>query len=189
MAVDYRRQYTPEQLEPLWPDGIIRLAVSSLCMLAVMTVLAVLPVILEHWGMGYLMEESEPADPRVTPIHLRPEWYFLAVYQSLKLFPMEFLGLSGKTLGVLSQAVFMLAVVLLPFGARRRSQRPPGVVHGFCVTAVIAVFVAFTLWADWPPSPLMGITVCAVLVLFYVLLAGERRRIRRVFHGPRDTTK
>lgn len=189
MAVDYRRQYTPEQLEPLWPSGIIRLTVASLCTLAVMTVLAVLPVILDHWGMGDWIKESEPADPRVTPIHIRPEWYFLAAYQCLKLFPSEFLGLSGKTLGVATQAAFMLAAILLPFWARRGGDRAPGMLHGLCVTLVIVVLVAFTFWAVWPPRPLMAITVCSVVLLFYVLIAGERRSIRRVFRRRKGAPK
>ncbi len=189
MGVDYRRQYTPEQLEPIWPDGIIRLTVASLCTLTVLIVLAVLPVILDYWGMGDWIKESEPADPRVTPIHIRPEWYFLAMYQCLKLFPAEFLGLSGKTLGVLSQAGCILAVILLPFWARRRADRPPSVLHWLIVTVVIVVFVAFTLWAAWPPRPLLVITVVTVMVLFYVLIAGERRIIRRVFRGRRDAPR
>ncbi len=185
MPVDYRRQYEPEQLEPLWPNGCIRLAVSSLCALSIMIVLAVLPVLLDYWGLGHWIEQSEPADPQMTPMHIRPEWYFLAVYQCLKLFPTEFLGVSGKTLGVLSQGVFMLAVALLPFWARSGSGKPPGLVSGVCVTVVIVAFVGLTLWGTWPPPPLLAITVCAAVVVFYILIAGERRRIRRARRGRR----
>ncbi len=186
MAVDYRKQYTPEQLEPFWPNEVIRLSIAALCTLAAMTVLAVLPVILDHWGLGHWIEESTPANPRATPAHIRPEWYFLAVYQYLKLAPQEFLGVDGKTIGVLSQGVLMLAIVFLPFWARRGAHRPPGLLHRFIVTLVIAVFVGFTLWAVWPPSPLIILMVVAVLVLFYLLLARERRRIRRVLRGQRS---
>ena len=180
MAVDYRQQYTPQQLAPFWPDEVIRLAVVALCTLAVITVLAILPVILNAWGLEHLIEESEPADARVTPEHIRPEWYFLAVYQHLKVVPQEFLGLSGKTVGVLSQGVFMLAVMLLPFWARRGAHRPPGRLHRVSVTLVIAVFLVFTLWAVWPPPVLLTIAVVVVLLLFYTLLTSERRNVRRV---------
>jgi ubiquinol-cytochrome c reductase cytochrome b subunit len=30
----------------------------------------------------------------VTPEHIKPEWYFLWAYQTLKIFPSEMLGLS-----------------------------------------------------------------------------------------------
>jgi quinol-cytochrome oxidoreductase complex cytochrome b subunit len=188
MSVDYRKQYTPDQLEPFWPNETIRLAVVTLCTLAIITVLAVLPVVLDRWGLGHWIEESEPANPRVTPVHIRPEWYFLAVYQSLKLAPQEVLGLSGKTIGVLSQGVLLFAILLVPFWTHRWSDRPPGVMHRLVVTLVIGVFVGFTLWAAWPPGIPMTILVCAAIVLFYVLLARERRMIRRVLQGRRGSS-
>jgi ubiquinol-cytochrome c reductase cytochrome b subunit len=158
-----------------------------LCTLAVLTVLAVLPVILDLWGLGHWVEESEPANPHATPSHIRPEWYFLAVYQYLKLAPQEFLGMSGKTIGVLSAGVFMLALMFVPMWARRWSHDPPGTLHGSLVTAVIIMFVGLTIWAVWPPSTLMIIVVCAAVALFYVLLINERRRIRRVLHRQWDS--
>ena len=188
MAVDYRKQYTSEQLAPFWPNEIMRMAVVVLCTLAVITVLAVLPVVLDHWGLGHWIEESEPANPRATPAHIRPEWYFLAVYQYLKLTPQELWGISGKTIGVLSTGVFMLAVMLLPFWARRGAHRPPGLLHGLFVTLVIAVFAAFTLWAVWPPSVLMTTMLSGAVVMFYALLASERRRIRRVLRRQRESS-
>ena len=185
MAVDYRRQYTPKQLEPLWPDGIIRLVVASLCTLAVTIALAVLPVILDYAEMGDWIEEREPADTGATPAHIHPEWYFLAIYQALKLSPGDFFGISGTTLAVVSQLVFILAVVLLPFWACRVRTY----IHGVCVTLAIGVFVVFTLWAVWPPPPVLAITVCSTVVLFCVLVVDERRRIRRAFREPQNAGK
>ena len=186
MAVDYHEQYTPEQLAPFWPNEILRIAVVVLCTLAVITVLAVLPVVLDLVGLSHWIEESEPADPRATPVHLRPEWYFLAAYQYLKLPPQEFLGISGKTFGVLSQGVIMLAILLLPFWTRHWQHRPPGVLHSLLVTLTIACFVALTLWAVWPPPTLMVIMLSAIVLLFYILFAAERRKIHRVLHGGED---
>ncbi len=186
MAVDYHEQYTPKQLAPFWPNEIIRMCIVVLCTLAVITVLAVLPVVLDLMGLSHWIEESEPADPRVTPIHLRPEWYFLSMYQYLKLPPQELLGVSGKTLGVVSQGVFMLVLVLLPFWTRRWQHRPPGVLHGVFVTLVISTFVGLMLWAVWPPPTLMVIMLSAAVLLFYLLIATERRRIRRVLDSGED---
>lgn len=189
MAVDYRKQYTPEQLEPFWPNEIIRMAIVSLCTLAVITVVSVLPVVLDYWGLTRWVEISEPADPRATPVDIRPEWYFLAVYQYLKLPPLEILGISGKTIGVLSMAMFMVAVMLLPFWDRRRPDRPPGVLHCFLVTLVIGVLLLLTFQAAWPPPALLTIAFGAAVILFYMLLANERRRIRRVLPRRRDSTR
>ena len=189
MGVDYRKQYTPQQLAPFWPDEVIRLVVAALCTLSVITVLAVLPVVLDHCGLEHWIEESEPANPHATPAHIRPEWYFLPAYQYLKLAPQQLLGVSGKTLGVLSQGVFVLAVVLLPFWARRWSHGPPGVLYHMLVTVVIGACVALMLWAVWPPPAPLSIMLSSVVVLFYVLLANERRRIRRVLRGHRKPSR
>lgn len=40
------------------------------------------------------VEANTPADPLRTPANIRPEWYFLAPYQMLKLIPNKFLGIS-----------------------------------------------------------------------------------------------
>jgi ubiquinol-cytochrome c reductase cytochrome b subunit len=49
-----------------------------------------------------------PADPLNTPLHIRPEWYFLAPYQMLKLVPNKFLGIA-------LQLSFVVIFVLWPF--------------------------------------------------------------------------
>jgi len=180
MAVDYHKQYTPQQLAPFWPNEVIRILIVVLCTVAVITALAVLPVVLDSVGLSHLVERSEPADPRVTPPHLKPEWYFLATYQFLKLPPQELLGMSGKTVGVLAQGLFMLALLTVPFWALRRRSGHPGALHHFVVTLVLAVFVGLMLWAAWPPPLLMTISVVVVLALFYGLLARERHTIGSV---------
>ena len=43
-------------------------------------------------------DETIPADPLYTPEHIKPEWYFLAAYQFLKLVPSEFGALVIKTI-------------------------------------------------------------------------------------------
>lgn len=187
MAVDYREQYTPEQLEPFWPNEIIRMAVVVLCTLAVIMALVVLPVVLDFFGLGGLLEHEEPADTRATPPHIKPEWYFLAVYQYLKLPPQEFMGISGKTIGVLSQGPFILALLLVPFWARRWANRRPGWAHRLITTIVIFNFLALTFWAVWPPPLVLSAFFAFGVILFYYLLAHERRTIRRVLHGKDES--
>ncbi len=187
MAVDYREQYSPEQLEPFWPNEILRMLVVVLCTLALIMALVVLPVVLEYFGLGGLIHEEEPADPRATPPHIRPEWYFLAVYQYLKLPPQEFLGISGKVLGVLSQGPFVLALVLLPFWARRWSRRRAGFWHYGLTTLIIVNFLALTFWAMWPPPLLFTFFFLVALLFFYVMIIHERQKIRRVLYSNKDS--
>jgi quinol-cytochrome oxidoreductase complex cytochrome b subunit len=202
MAVDYREQYRPEQLEPFWPNEIVKMAVVVLCTLAVIMFLAILPVVLEMAGLSAGEHQEQPANPRgATPVGIKPEWYFLATYQYLRLMPTQLLGISGKTLGVLSQGVLVAAVLLLPFWYRRNAARRPTRTYRLLVTGVLFGFVGLTLWGGWPETfehgreqliplgeyvrqrPLMFVMTAVALVVFYLLIWHERSAIRRVLDG------
>ena len=153
MGVDYREQYEPEQLEPFWPHEIIKMSVAVLCTLAVIMLLVALPFLLDTLGVPGVMHAEEPANPSgSTPVGIKPEWYFLAVYQYLRLMPTTFLGISGKTLGVLSQAPLALLIVLLPFWYRRGANRRPRFMFRAIVTASIFSFFGLTIWGGWPET-------------------------------------
>ena len=203
MAVDYREQYRPDQLEPFWPNEIIKMAVVVLCTLAVIMLLAVLPVLLDMFGAGGLVHEEEPANPYgATPVGIKPEWCFLAVYQYLRLMPTTFLYMSGKTLGVLSQGPLALIVVLLPLWYRRRAHRRPRWGYRLVVTGAIMAFLALSIWGGWPEqhldgheqlapfseylghNPFLFIMISAALAVFYLMIFLERRAIRRVLDAP-----
>lgn len=115
MGVDYREQYKPEHLEPFFPNEIIKMIIVVLCTLALLMFLVILPTCLENLGVQGIAHEEDPANPASTPPHIRPEWYFLAVYQYLKLMPSEVLGIGGKALGILTQMVVVVLLFLLPF--------------------------------------------------------------------------
>ena len=82
----------------------------------------------------------EPANPFFTPPHIKPEWYFLAIYQMLKLIPNKFLG-------VFVQLYLIVFLILLPLadpGSERRPLKRPLflalsilVVLGFIVLTVL----------------------------------------------------
>ena len=82
----------------------------------------------------------EPADPFVTPEGIKPEWYFLWAYQTLKIFPDKFLGLAV-------QGAFMTVLALLPFidfGPERRPARRPLFVT--LVTLGLLVMILISVW-------------------------------------------
>jgi ubiquinol-cytochrome c reductase cytochrome b subunit len=58
-----------------------------------------------------------PANAFQTPAHIKPEWYFLANYQTLKIFPSELLGLAV-------QGAAMTFLALLPFIDRSPERNP-----------------------------------------------------------------
>lgn len=208
MAADYREQYTPEQLEPFWPDEILKMTVAVLCTLAVIMFFAVLPVVFDALGIHGLEHPEEPANPRgATPMGIKPEWYFLATYQYLRLMPTQLLGVSGKTLGVLSQGVVVSALVLLPFWYRRRAHERPRWAYRLGVTVALAGFLCLTIWGGWPEHhvegqeqliplreymrerPFVFIVTGAALIVFYFLVEKERRSIRKHLGNQAGMTK
>jgi ubiquinol-cytochrome c reductase cytochrome b subunit len=94
-------------------------------------------------GLFFPPAAFEPADPFITPKGIKPEWYFLWAYQTLKIFPSEFLGLA-----VQGGAVTLL--LLLPFLDRSPERRPTR--RPLFVTAYvlgITLFIALSLWGHY----------------------------------------
>ncbi len=80
------------------------------------------------------------ADPLRTPALIRPEWYFLAPYQMLKLIPNKFLGIS-------LQVIFVAVFLLWPFidikEKKNILKRP------FLLTVVICCLVLWFVLTIW----------------------------------------
>ncbi len=79
----------------------------------------------------------EPADPFFTPPHIKPEWYFLATYQMLKLIPNKFLGVFVQ----LWLAIFLILLPLVDVGSERRPLKRPI----FLPLAILGVLVFLVL--------------------------------------------
>jgi cytochrome b6 len=68
-------------------------------------------------------EIGKKADPLApAPENIKPEWYFLFLFQTLKLFPGEILGLNGETIAILLISAGIFFFFLIPF-FDRKSQR------------------------------------------------------------------
>jgi quinol-cytochrome oxidoreductase complex cytochrome b subunit len=92
---------------PFFPDYILKEGIAWYIVLGILIILASLfPVGLEG-----------KADPFITPPHIKPEWYFLSLYQFLKYVP--------RIVGVLAPMVALIILVLLPFIDRNPEMRPP----------------------------------------------------------------
>src|SRR4029079_3955840 len=97
---------------PFFPNYILRDVLAWYVVLAVLAALAAF----YPWAPG------TKADPfAVVPPGIRPEWYFLAMFHTLKLGPSHVLGIEGERLGVVAFAVAALFLVLVPFLDRRAS--------------------------------------------------------------------
>ncbi|MBJ6801001.1 cytochrome b [Geomonas propionica] len=91
-------------------------------------------------GMPFTPDAFVPADPFRTPAHIKPEWYFLANYQTLKIFPSELFGLSV-------QAAAMTFLALLPFIDRSPERHPlKRPVFLTLVIAGVLLWIALSVW-------------------------------------------
>ncbi len=67
------------------------------------------------WNLGV------KADPfGSAPAGIKPEWYFLFMFQTLKLIPAKLLGMDGETLGILAFGAVGAVALLLPFLDREK---------------------------------------------------------------------
>lgn len=92
------------------------------------------------------------ADPFTTPEHIKPEWYFLAAYQFLKIAEkLSFLGSwAPKLVGVLGQGLGILLLFLVPFIDRNPERHPSR--RKLAILAGISgsiLFIAFTIWGKY----------------------------------------
>lgn len=94
-------------------------------------------------GLFIPTSANEAVNPFVTPPGIKPEWYFLWAYQSLKIFPSELIGL-------LAQVAAMTFLALLPFIDRNPERRParrPIFVTLFVLG--IALFAGLSIWGHY----------------------------------------
>src|SRR5512136_1584443 len=117
------------------PDFLLRDLVGWL---AAVTVLAALAAIFP-WELG---EKADPFAP--APAGIKPEWYFVFMFQTLKYIPSRILGIDGEILGILFFGVLGFLLVITPFlsperGAGRRSLLP---IAGVAVLVYIIVLSA-----------------------------------------------
>jgi quinol-cytochrome oxidoreductase complex cytochrome b subunit len=127
-----------EQLPQMrfFPNYILRDVLAWYVVLAVLAALAAF----------YPWELGTKADPfAVVPPGIRPEWYFLAMFHTLKLLPSHVLGMEGEQLGVVAFGMAAVFLILVPFLDRRASRGEPSRV--FTVLAVLGLvyLVTFTI--------------------------------------------
>jgi len=95
------------------PDFLLRDMVGWLVAVALLAALAAfLP-----WELGV------KADPFASaPAGIRPEWYFLWMFQALKYLPAKVAGIPGETLGVFAIGGLAVVLAILPLLDRKRSR-------------------------------------------------------------------
>ncbi len=122
---------------PFWPNFILRETEVWLVLLGIVLTIAVFLAP----GLGPKADLMAPA-----PEGIKPEWYFLFMFQTLKLFPSRILGLNGEMFAVLAMMIGMAAVLLVPFIDNRPSERKGKVVTALA-WAGLAYAVGMSIWS------------------------------------------
>jgi quinol-cytochrome oxidoreductase complex cytochrome b subunit len=135
-------EHKSEDTIPFYPDHIKTEFYVVLGILAVVLIIGII-AIFNPVGVG------EPADPLNTPLHVKPEWYFLSLYQILKKIPPMVLGIQGKIIGVVLPIVLVGLIFLWPFidykpDTSRKVYRWRTI---FVIIAVITI-IALTIWGE-----------------------------------------
>jgi cytochrome b6 len=129
-----------ERSMPFVPNFLLRDLIAWSIVLAIVLGVSV------HWP-AHLGEKADPFAP--TPAGIAPEWYFLWMFQTLKLFPSHVLGVEGELLAIALTGAAGVVVVLVPWLDRpaARGQRS-GIVWAAGVAALLYV-VGMTGYALW----------------------------------------
>lgn len=145
---------------PFVPHFLLRDMVGWYLALALLAALSAL----FPWELG------EKADPFASaPEGIRPEWYFLFMFQTLKLLPARLGPFEGEVVGVLFFGACGAVVLLTPF--LDRGPRTRTILNGLATIAV-AFFILMTAWGWFsrPDEALLRIVLGALLVVIVLFL-------------------
>ena len=131
-----------------FPDFLLR---DLLLWLVCLIVLAVLVYLLPYgpgipgmeWEVGKKANPLAPAYPGI-----KPEWYFLWVYQLLKEFPPHLLGMEGPQAALLVVTVLMGIWALVPWLDRRAAKGQPSPMFTDLAIAAI-IFMSYLTLKAW----------------------------------------
>jgi quinol-cytochrome oxidoreductase complex cytochrome b subunit len=126
---------------PFFPNFFLRDLVGWLCALGVLAALAA-------YFPAELGKKADPFQP--APIGIKPEWYFMAMFQTLKLLPSYILGIEGELLGVLAFGVVGLVLIIIPFLDRstasgQTSRLPAAFAITLILYMVLLTYLGYTM--------------------------------------------
>lgn len=121
---------------PFFPNFLLR---DLLLWLIVLNVLAILAVFFP-WELGKKADPFAPA-----PAGIKPEWYFLFMFQTLKFLPAHILFIDGEVLGVLLFGIAGALWMLVPFWDRRSSRGQQNRTITYIGIFVVAYIIVLTI--------------------------------------------
>lgn len=118
---------------PFFPNFALRDAAVWLAILNILVLLAVL----FPWELGVKADPYAPA-----PAGIRPEWYFLFMFQTLKFLPAQVLFVEGELVGIGSFTLVGVILLLWPFFERISSRgEKPKLVPLIGIIAIVYILI------------------------------------------------
>lgn len=121
---------------PFFPNFFLR---DVLLWLIVLNILAILAVFFP-WELGVKADPFAPA-----PAGITPEWYFLFMFQVLKLLPAHVLTIEGEMFGALIFGAAMTLWIFIPFFDRKSQRGQKGRLFTYIGIFVLLFILFFTI--------------------------------------------
>ncbi len=121
-----------EKSVPFYPDHVALEAKVALGLIILVVIIGVI-------GLFAPVGLGAPADAMDTPSHIKPEWYFLALYQLLRYIP--------ETIGATSPVLAIVLLLIWPFLDQKpdRSKKTTKIRFWLSLVAVV-IIIALTIW-------------------------------------------
>ncbi len=139
ISLPVEAEYKKQQLKtmPFWPNFVYREMIVWLVLFGALITTS----ILKPHPLG------SPADlMAAAPVGIKPEWYFLFLFQTLKIFPAHVLFMSGETLAVILIFVGVVLFFFLPLFDTKPLQRR-GKIITYTAYGLIVYAVLMSVWS------------------------------------------
>ncbi len=129
------REAGAKRTMPFFPHFLLRDLVGWLTALGVLAVLAAY----------FPAELGVKADPFVpAPVGIKPEWYFMFMFQTLKYLPAHILGIEGEIVGILGFGLAGVLVFLIPLLDRKTARGEPSKLFTWIGIGIIVYMIVLT---------------------------------------------
>jgi cytochrome b6 len=140
---DMERQGGAKGAMPFFPHFLLRDLVGWLSALAILAALAAY----------FPAELGEKADPFASaPAGIKPEWYFMFMFQTLKYLPAHILWMEGEAVGIVAFMLAGLLLLIIPFLDRRSARGEPSRLFTW-IGIVIIVYIIILTYLGYTANP------------------------------------
>jgi cytochrome b6 len=127
----------PKRTIKFFPQFLMRDLVGWLAALAMLAAVAA------FWP-AHLGVKADPF--AAAPAGIRPEWYFMFMFQTLKLLPAKILGIEGELLGIGAFGVVGVILLFVPFLDRPKPGAKPKKLWTYLTVTAMTYIVVLTWW-------------------------------------------